>query len=78
MIQYKNTYKKILKRTLNIYVGMVDGILLLLILMGRLEVIEFIVSIFSIIILKEIELILDNERMNIENKDISKEDFPIE
>lgn len=78
MIQYKNTYKKILKRTLNIYVGMVDGILLLLILMGRLEVIEFIVSIFSIIILKELELILDNERINIENKDISKEDCPIE
>lgn len=76
-VRYRATYIKIIKRTFNIYIGMVEAILLLLILMNRLEVIEVVVAIFSIITLKILDLVLDNKNINIESKGI-KEDCPIE
>lgn len=77
-VRYRGIYIKIIKRTFNIYIGMIEGILLLLMLMNRLEVIELITAILSIITLKILDLVLDNENINDENKDVLKEDCPIE
>ena len=57
---------------------MIEGILLLLMLMNRLEIIELIAAILSVITLKILDLVLDNENINHENKDALKEDYPIE
>lgn len=77
-VRYRGIYIKIIKRTFNIYIGMIEGILLLLMLMNRLEVIELITAILSIITLKILDLVLDNQNINDENKDVLKEDCPIE
>ena len=60
-IIYRNTYTKVIKRTFNIYIGMIEAILLLLMVMNRVEVIEAIAAVLSIVTLKILDLVLDNK-----------------
>lgn len=76
-IIYRNTYTKVIKRTFNIYIGMIEAILLLLMVMNRVEVIEVIAAVLSIVTLKILDLVLDNKNIIDEHEDILKEDCPI-
>lgn len=76
-IIYRNTYTKVIKRTFNIYIGMIEAILLLLMVMNRVEVIEAIAAVLSIVTLKILDLVLDNKNIIDEDEDILKEDCPI-
>ena len=60
-IIYRNTYTKVIKRTFNIYIGMIEAILLLLMVMNRVEVIEAIAAVLSIVTLKILDVVLDNK-----------------
>lgn len=76
IIKYKNTFKRIIKRTFNIYIKMVECILLMLILMNRLESIELVVAVLSIVVMRSFDAILD---INKKTKTLNlKEDCPIE
>lgn len=76
-IIYRNTYTKVIKRTFNIYIGMIEANLLLLMVMNRVEVIEAIAAVLSIVTLKILDLVLDNKNIIDEDEDILKEDCPI-
>lgn len=76
IIKYKNTFKRIIKRTFNIYIKMVECILLMLILMNRLESIELVVAVLSIVVMRSFDVILD---INKKTKTLNlKEDCPVE
>lgn len=79
LVQYKNTRKKIIKITFNIYIKMIECILLILILMNRLESIELVVAVLSIIVIRSFVLILDDDKkLEILNDDLLKKDLPVE
>ena len=61
-VQYKNTRKKIIKITFNIYIKIVECTLLILTLMNRLESIELVVAVLSIIVMRFFDSVLDDEK----------------
>lgn len=78
-VQYKNTYKQIIKRTLNIYIGAIEGMIFLLTIIGSFYVLQLMVSILSIILLRILSYIIDdNKKNNIEDDNTLREDYPIE
>lgn len=78
-VQYKNTRKKIIKITFNIYIKIVECTLLILTLMNRLESIELVVAVLSIIVMRFFDSVLDDEKkLEILNDDILKKDLPVE
>lgn len=61
-VQYKNTYKQIIKRTLNIYIGAIEGMIFLLTIIGSFYVLQLMVSILSIILLRILSYIIDDNK----------------
>ena len=51
IIKYKNTFKRIIKITFNIYIKIIECLILMLTLMDRLESIELVVALLSITVM---------------------------
>ena len=78
LIKYKKTFKRIIKKTFSIYIKMLECILLMLILMNRLEIIELIVVVLSIIVMRSFDAILDcDKKIKFLNLNMEKEDCPV-
>ena len=62
IIKYKNTFKRIIKITFNIYIKIIECLILMLTLMDRLESIELVVALLSITVMRLLESILERKR----------------
>ena len=78
IIKYKNTFKRIIKITFNIYIKIIECLILMLTLMDRLESIELVVALLSITVMRLLESILESsKKIKILNLNIEKEDCPV-
>ena len=64
IIKYKNTFKRIIKITFNIYIKIIECLILMLTLMDRLESIELVVALLSITVMRLLESILESSKKN--------------
>ena len=62
IIKYKNTFKRIIKITFNIYIKIIECLILMLTLMDRLESIELVVALLSITVMRLLESILESSK----------------
>lgn len=77
-IRYKNTYREVVRRSSNIYIKIIEFTILLLIFANRLESIELIVAVISILILRTFGIIFAYKKTLVdEDFNILKEDYPI-